>query len=112
MGAIFVRAFTTRLFVIIEIRKKHLNTQMLTFHPLKKIVVLLQTAEVNLFNKSNCAEVKVNILFGSGSERSYISRRAQNILHLTPLNFEKLKINSFGSANSKVTTVQRVNFFH
>ena len=26
------------------------------------------------------------------------------------MNFEKLKINSFDSANSKVTTVQRVNF--
>ena len=72
---------------------------------------MLQTAEVNLFNKSNCAEVKVNILFASGSERRYISRRAQNILNLTPLNSEKLKINTFGSANSKVTTVQPVNSF-
>ena len=72
---------------------------------------MLQTAEVNLFNKSNCAEVKVKILFDSGSERSYISRRVQSILNLTPLNSEKLKINTFGSANSKVTTVRRVNFF-
>ena len=70
---------------------------------------MLQTAEVNLFNKSNCAEVKVKILFDSGSERSCISRRAQSILNLTPLNFKKLKINSFDSANSKVITVQRVN---
>ena len=55
--------------------------------------------------------MKVKILFDSGPERSYISRRARNILNLTPLNSEKLKINTFGSANSKVTTMQRVNFF-
>ena len=73
--------------------------------------MLQTTAEVNLFNKSNCAEVKVKTLFDLGSERSYISRRAQNVLNLTPLNFEKLKINAFGSANSKVKTVQRVNYF-
>ena len=70
------------------------------FSSSEKDFVLLQTAEVNLFNKSNCAEVRAKILFDSGSERSYISRRAQNIL-----NFTKLKINTFGSANSKVTTV-------
>ena len=73
--------------------------------------MLQTTAEVSLFNKSNCAEVKVKTLFDLGSERSYIFRRAQNVLHLTPLNFEKLKINAFGSASSKVKTVQRVNYF-
>ena len=75
------------------------------FSSSEKDFVLLQTAEVNLFNKSNCAEMKAKILFNSGSERSYISRRAQNILNFTPLNSEKLKINTFGSANPKVTTV-------
>ena len=53
--------------------------------------------------------MKVQILLDSGSERGYISRRAKNILSLTHLNSEKLKINTFGSATSKVTTVQRVN---
>ena len=53
--------------------------------------------------------MKVKILFDSVSERNYISRRAQNILNLEPLNFEKLKINTCRE-NSKVTTVQRVNF--
>ena len=33
------------------------------------------------------------------------------ILNLTPLNSKKLKTNTFGSENSKVTTVQQVNFF-
>ena len=77
----------------------------------EKDFVLLQTAEVNLINKSNCAEVKVKILFDSGSEKNYISRRAQNILNLAPLNSEKLKINTFDSTNSQVTAVERVNFF-
>ena len=72
---------------------------------------MLQTAEVNLFNKPTCAEVEVKLLFDSGSERSYISRRAQNTLNLTPFNSEKLRINTFGNANSKASTVQRENFF-
>ena len=55
--------------------------------------------------------MKVKILFHSGSETSYISRRAQNTLNLTPLNSEKLEANTFGSENSKAKTVQRVNFF-
>ena len=58
----------------------------------EKDFVLLKTTEVNLFDKSNYAEVKVKILFDSGYERSYISRTTQNILNLTPLNSEKLKI--------------------
>ena len=32
-------------------------------------------------------------------------------MSLTLFNSEKLKINTFGSANSKVTIMQRVNFF-
>ena len=31
-------------------------------------------------------------------------------MNLTPLHSEKLKVNTFGNGNSKVTTVQRVNF--
>ena len=54
--------------------------------------------------------MKVKLLFDSGSE-SCISRRAQNRLNLTPFNSDKLKINTFRSANSKVTTMQRVNLF-
>ena len=110
MGAIFVRVHTTPLFVIIETRKKDLRTQMLTFRHLKKILFCYKQQNLlNLFNKLNCAKVKVQILLDSGSERCYISRRAKNILSLTHLNSEKLKINTFGSATSKVTTVQRVN---
>ena len=67
-------------------KKERPETTNFNFSSSKKDFLLLQTAEVNLFNKSNCAEVKVKILFHSGSERSYISRRAQNILNFTPLN--------------------------
>ena len=54
--------------------------------------------------------MKVKIIFDLGSERIYISRRAKNILNLTLLNSEKLKINIFGSAGSKVTTVHELTF--
>lgn len=74
---------------------------MLTFCPLKK-----NFPEVNLINKSNCANVKVKILFDLGSERRCISRRAQNVLNLMPLKFKILNINAFGSKHSKITTVQ------
>ena len=100
MGAIFVRVYTTRLFCNNRDKTETPENINVNFSSSEKDFVLLQTAEVNLFNKSNCAEVRAKILFDSGSERSYISRRAQNIL-----NFTKLKINTFGSANSKVTTV-------
>ena len=43
------------------------NTNV-NFSSSEKDFVLLQTAEVNLFNKSNSAEVKVKILFDPGSE--------------------------------------------
>lgn len=58
---------------------------------------MLQTAKVTLFTKLNGAEVKVKILLHSGPQTSYTSRRAQHILKLTPLNSEKLKVNTFGS---------------
>ena len=45
--------------------------------------------------------MEVKLLFDSGSERSYISRRAQM----------RAKINTIGNANSKAATVQRMNFF-
>ena len=54
--------------------------------------------------------MKVKFLFNYGSERSYISKKAQNIWKLTLLNSEKLKINTYDSENSKVTTGQQVNF--
>ena len=36
--------YTTELFAIIKIRRKHLRTHMLTYQPLKKDFGLLQTA--------------------------------------------------------------------
>lgn len=61
---------------------------------------MLQTAKVTLFTKLNGAEVKVKILLHSAPETSYASRKAQNILNilkLTPLNSEKVKVNTLGS---------------
>ena len=51
--------------------------------------------------------MKLKIIFGSRSEKSGISRRAQIILYF--INSERLKINSFGSEHSKITTAQAAN---
>ena len=44
-------------------------------------------------------------------QRSSISRRAQNIFKFTPLNSKKIQIKTLGSENSKVKSVQQINFF-
>ena len=44
-------------------------------------------------------------------QRSSISRRAQNIFKFTSLNSKKIQIKTFGSENSKVKSVQQINFF-
>ena len=44
-------------------------------------------------------------------QRSSISRRAQNIFKFTSLNSKKIQIKTFGCENSKVKSVQQINFF-
>ena len=43
-----------------------------------KNFVLLQTADVNLFNDFNKKEVRIKALFDGGSQGSYVSKRARN----------------------------------
>ena len=63
-----------------------------------KNFVLLQTADVILFNDFNKKKWEKK-LFDGGSQRSYVSKRVQNILSPEIINNEKIKINTFSNNN-------------
>ena len=64
-----------------------------------KNFVLLQTAEVILFKDFNQKEVRIKALFDGESQRCCVSKRVQNIL--SPINKQKIKINTFNNNNSE-----------
>ena len=45
-------------------------------------MILLQTAEVYVVNETNNKEIKLKVLFNSGSEKSFLSQRAYTCLQL------------------------------
>ena len=69
------------------------------------------TADVILFNGFNKKEVRIKALFDGGSQRSYVSKRVQNILSSEIINKEKIKINTFNNNNSKEEIRDYVKFF-
>ena len=77
----------------------------------KKNFVLLQTADVVLFNGLNKKEVRIKGLFDGESQRSYVSKRAQNILSPEIINKEKIKISIFSNINSKEEISDYVKLF-
>ena len=70
--------------------------------------VLLQTADIMLFNGKN--KLKVKALFDNGSQRSYITTRASKCLKLPCESSDTISINTFGSTTSKVQTINKVKF--
>ena len=63
-------------------------------------MILLQTAKVYVVNKRNNKEIKLKVLFDSGSEKGFLSQRTYTCLHLSTIYTENLKINTFGNENS------------
>ena len=60
--------------------------------------VLLQTASVVLFNIEDPTKTaRIQLILGSGSQRSYVTNRIKDILNLVPVTTEKLSIKTFGS---------------
>ena len=60
--------------------------------------VLLQTAEVSLFNPNSPEDcVKALVVLDTGSQRSYLTDRMKNLLSLTPTGTQKLSIVTFGA---------------
>jgi len=61
--------------------------------------VLLQTAQTYAFGENSNKKVPVNVLFDSGSQKSYIVERLMKMLALKSEGTEKLNLNTFGSEN-------------
>lgn len=60
--------------------------------------MFLQTARAVLHNPNNPrTSVEVRVLFDSGSQKSYISDRARDLLYLDPIGEQSLSIATFGS---------------
>ena len=59
---------------------------------------LLQTAAcmVSSTNSANTG-IKLHIIFGQGSQRSYLSQRARDVLNLNTVTRQRLLINAFGA---------------
>ena len=57
-------------------------------------MILLQTAEVYVVNEWNNEEIKLKVLFNSGSEKSFLPQRAYTSLKLPTICAENLKINT------------------
>ena len=74
--------------------------------------VLLQTAvgEVSSVNQPLIG-LTVRNLFGSGSQRSYITERARNKLSLSAMRTEKLLIKTFGCENEQLKECDVVEFY-
>ena len=73
--------------------------------------VLLQTARVRIYNPSSPqSAVELRILLDSGSQRSYITERAQRLLQLRAEGELRLSIAAFGSAREdpKVCAIVKV----
>ena len=62
-------------------------------------ITVLQTAKCSLINDSN-KYISVNILFDSGSDRTYITSDMAKECELKPINSEEIIFNSFGTTKS------------
>ena len=71
--------------------------------------VLLQTARAVVYNPQNPErQVELHILLDSGSQRSYMTERARNLLSLAAESKQSLSIAVFGSSRSYPKTCQLV----
>ena len=66
-----------------------------------KTFVLLQRADVILFKDFNQKEVRIKSLFDRWSQRSYVSKRVQNILSPEIISKERIETNAFNNNSSK-----------
>ena len=67
----------------------------------KHKTVLLQTAHTITLADLGGTSVPVRVLFDSGSQLSYVTERLQQQLHLKPMKFERLHLNTFGHSSYK-----------
>ena len=70
--------------------------------------ILLQTAEANVYDDSLNNVLKVRVLFDTGSQKSYVSQRVQNILRLKTIEHETLSILTFGTTQASPRTLEKI----
>ncbi len=70
--------------------------------------VLLQTAQTYAFGEDRSQKVPVNVLFDSGSQKTYVVERLRNLLKLKTEKVEKLNLNTFGTQNYVKKSCDRV----
>ena len=73
--------------------------------------ILLQTVRARVYNPSaHQSATEMRVLLDCGSQRSYITERAQQLLNLDPEGEQRLAIAAFGSAreDSKVCVVVKI----
>ena len=63
--------------------------------------VLLQTAKINVSNTMNTKSANLRVLFDLGSQRSYITPKAAQLLNLQSEQQHNMNIKVFGGGNSK-----------
>ena len=73
--------------------------------------VLLQTAHAIALADPSGPPVPVRILFDSGSQLSYVTERLQQQLHLKPMKFERLHLNTFGHVGYKTQECAVVSLY-
>ena len=72
--------------------------------------ILLQTTAVRLTNKDNSKSVKVRVLFGSGSQESYVTQRIVDCLELQKITSESINVSVFGQSNSISKNINILSF--
>ena len=73
-----------------------------------KLTNLLQIAFVKVGDLHLQKQYKVNVLFDTGSQRTYISNDLKNYLNLPVLRKEQILIKVFGTEDTRVKTVDIV----
>ena len=85
------------------------DSEMLTTVNESKHSTLLQTAYSKVFNNKLSLSSTAQIMFDSGSQKSYITADLKKKLHLKTICNEKIVIKTFGSTEGKVSIVDVVN---
>ena len=92
-----------------ETEKQHQQPEkaiaMTSKEPVK---VLLQTAQTFAFGKERSEKAEVNILFDSGSQKSYLADHLKTRLDLETLGVENVNLNTFGSESYVKKSCERV----
>ena len=85
------------------------DSEMLTTVNESKHSTLLQTAYSKVFNNKLSLSSTAQIMFDSGSQKSYITADLKKKLHMKTICNEKIIIKTFGSTEGKVSIVDVVN---